>query len=459
MDPNVYAGRHRDANVAVSITDDELQVIADFFPPLGDGRPLDMDKVEALLTRKGIVYGIDRELIEATLTKMNQEKKRFKDVVIASGKTPVDEVPGFLKLKEHLFKSSKQLDTDTDRIDYKAISPYIIVKKHEVLGTQMEPREGVPGISVKNEEIPPAKKQVEQIKLGTNVKMEDGNLVAVVEGRYVMNKNTVSIVEVLEVDGGVDYSTGNIIFPGDVVINGQVKDGFKVYSGGSVICRDTLDAYDVVSKRDLSAQGGIIGRGKRSVRCGGTVTTKFIENCTVKAKNTISVDDAVLNSRIYTTNDVRMGERGKIIGGETSAVNGIVAYETGNKTGQYTALQCGIDFISQKKFDTAKKKHTALNLKLQTVDSLSSKYRYSNTDGLRKRIKDELNRLVEAMNTLLEKINSNEDVVITVTGTAFPGTTIDICHYHFVVLEPLHRVRFYLDKTVGKVIADTGKKQ
>lgn len=455
MDPDAFAGRHRDADVVISIAEDGMSVTADFYPPLGEGRPLSSDFVENLLMKKSIVYGIDWETITSTIEKTNRERRNHKSVVIARGREPVDQVPEHLKLKNDLVRPNREGVTEELTIDYKEFSPFVIVKKGEVLGETIEAQEGIPGISVKNEEVSSDKKTVEQITLGSNVELEHGKILATVNGRFVQKKNVISIVEVLEIESGVDYHTGNIIFPGDVIIKGEVKDGFKVYSGGSIVCYDTLDAYDVVSKQDLVAQVGIIGRGKGSLRVGGTVQAKFIENCQVKAKNTISIEDELLNSRLYTSGALHMGERGRIIGGETCAINGIEAFETGNKRGQYTSLQCGVDFISQKKFDSVKKRHTALNLKLQTVESLSLRYNRHDTSDLITKIKDELERLMRRMNALLEKINSNEEAIISVAGTAYPGTTIDICHYHFVVLEPLHRVRFHLDKTLGKVVPQT----
>lgn len=75
--------------------------------------------------------------------------------------------------------------------------------------------------------------------------------------------------EVLEIDDDVDYKTGHINFPGDVIIRGEVKDGFKVHSRGSIFCAKTLDASEVISGKDLIVQQGIIGRNKGIIQVEG----------------------------------------------------------------------------------------------------------------------------------------------------------------------------------------------
>ncbi len=49
---------------------------------------------------------------------------------------------------------------------------------------------------------------------------------------------------------GINYKTGHVIFPGDVIIDGPVADGFKVYSAAHNLQTD-FDATDVVAKKIL----------------------------------------------------------------------------------------------------------------------------------------------------------------------------------------------------------------
>lgn len=459
-DPDRIAGRKRDGEVRITLSEDELTAFADFYPPLGAGHPLELSNLEHIIEANGITYGIDWNAVKEALLTCNTEHKVLEEVVIARGKKPEPSIPKYIKLKERLFHHKQPYDPDAPQIDFKSLTPYIIVKKGEVLGREIEAESGKEGITVKNEPIAPGKRQVVPFTPGEHVTVEDGVIKAAVEGRFEKKNNTISVARVLDVEGGVDYHTGNIIFPGDVIITGEIKDGFKVYAGGSVICKDTLDASDVVSKQDLVVSAGIIGKNKGLLRVGGSIEAKYIENCRVKARGDLNISDAIVNSHIKTTGNVNMGERGTIVGGDISAIQGIRAFRVGKEAGPCTTLQCGIDFIAQKKLDQVKKKHTALYLKLQTVEKLLKKEDKQELKLVKEKITKALSRLSSHMSKLLESIHKNETAEIVVVDAVYPGTTLEICNFHFIVHSTMKHVRFYLDKQQGKIIfEELGKKK
>ncbi len=459
-DPDRIAGRKRDGEVHISLSEDELTARADFYPPLGAGHPLELGNLEHSIEANGITYGIDLDAVREALLTCNTERKVLKEVVIARGKKPEPAVPRYIKLKDRLFHHKQPYDPDAPQIDFKSLTPYIIVKKGEVLGREIEARSGKEGITVKNEPIEPGKRSIVPFTPGEHVTVEDGVIKAAVEGRFEKKNNTISVARVLDIDGGVDYHTGNIIFPGDVIITGEIKDGFKVYAGGSVICKDTLDASDVVSKKDLVVSAGIIGKNKGLLRIGGSIEAKYIENCKVKARGDLNISDAIVNSHIKSMGKVEMGERGTIVGGDISAIQGIRAFRIGKEAGPCTVIQCGIDFIAQKKLDQVKQKHTALYLKLQTVEKLLKKEEKQELTIVKERITKALSRMSNQMSKLLESIHKNETADIVITDTVYPGTTIEICNFHFIVYTAMKHVRFFLDKQQGKILfEELGKKK
>lgn len=452
-DPDAVAGRTRDGEVTINLSEDELTVFADFSPPIGNGNPLSLENIENFLNAQGITYGVDWDAIREVLFQCNTNRKTVKQAIIARGTPPRKAVPNYIKLKERLFQQKPLLDPHSPHIDFKEVSPFIIVKKGESIGREVEATPGESGITVKNEKITPGTQEVIKFALGENVRQrEDGTIAAAVEGRFEKKQNVISIEEVLDVEGGVDYHTGHIIFPGDVIIKGEVKDGFKVYSGGSIICKDILDAYDVVSKKDLIVASGIVGKNKGVLRVAGDIKAKFLENCLVKSKGSLYIQDEILNCRVYTLNHVSMGDKGKIIGGEMWAVQGISAYQIGNEPGQCPQLQCGIDFLAQKRLDQVKKKHTALYLKLQTLETLQKKRDSEELTRLAGKLKEGMKKLEEQMNRLLERVHRNEDAEIVVIDTIYPGTTIEICNFHYIIDSPMRNVRFRLNKEQGKII-------
>ena len=145
-------------------------------------------------------------------------------------------------------------------------------------------RPGQPGKDVHGKETPFARESPENCAAGRNVERRGDELVATVDGRLAIEGGRADVDEVLLVKGEVDFHTGHIVFPGDVVIEGAVHDGFKVWSGGSIVCKSTMDAFDVNAKKDLTCAQGIIGRRRGEVRVGGELNAKYVQNCRVAAR-------------------------------------------------------------------------------------------------------------------------------------------------------------------------------
>ena len=116
-------------------------------------------------------------------------------------------------------------------MDFKAISPFRMVRKGDILA-RISPRvEGVAGIDVMGAVVPHGKSPGSSPKPGKNTLVAGDTVVAGADGRFVSGEESFWVSEVLEIRGDVDYSTGHIDFPGDVIVQGQIKQGFKVKAG------------------------------------------------------------------------------------------------------------------------------------------------------------------------------------------------------------------------------------
>jgi uncharacterized protein (DUF342 family) len=67
------------------------------------------------------------------------------------------------------------------------------------------------------------------------------------------------------------------------------------------------------------------------------------------------------------------------------------------------------------------------------------------------KVRDQVLKLNEMSRRLVSRIDANEEAAVTVWGTVFPGTSIDICHVVRQVLRPLKAVKFILDKNRGEI--------
>ncbi len=443
-----------DGTVEVSISDDGMTALGVFSPPVGGGKPLDLEYMEKVLQAEGIVHGVDWDTIRETIFECNTEHRRKEGVVIAKGTPAEPEVPAHIQLQKRFFKPVFRVEDEQSSIDFKAISPIILVKRGEVLGVVVPKKSGTEGTDVKGQVQPFPKKEVVQLNHGENTVLKDGKVLATISGQFSKKDNTFWVSDTLEIKGSVDYHTGHVSFPGDVTITGEIKDGFRVFSGGSITCKGTMDASLVLCKKNLIIHQGIIGRQPGLVRVGGDIQAKFAENCTLETRGSIMIKSALLNCKVFTLESLKMAEKGKIVGGEVHAGNGVVTNELGTPSGTLTEIHCGIDFVIERKLKLSKEKHLALGLKLQQAERLLKKGPNPRLEQTRQQIFEESAKLSAYISSLLEKLYKNEEAEILVRDTVYPGVMITICKVSYVVTKEMTKSRFHLDKTKGKIVVE-----
>jgi hypothetical protein len=445
-----------EAHVEVALARDLMSATASFVPPAGDQPPLTEHDVARALQAKGVRFGVDARLIRQTLHTVNTELMALGAVVVARGKPARNEAPAYLELTPELLSSPAPVEPTEASVDFKARSPFRLVRTGEVLARVVPKQEGEIGFNVRGEAIPFSKVEVSSFKPGANTGFTDDALVALRDGHFELKSDVLTVHEVLEVAGDVDYCTGHVDFSGDVVIHGEVKQGFQVKAKGSVFCARVIDATLVECQGDLVTQQGILGRGSGSVRVGGSVTARFIENCLVEAQGAIRVRTGCLNSVLRCLDRVVTGPKGMLVGGKIYAQNGIQAGQVGSPTSPRTELICGINAFVQQKLLWIRDKNLALATRLKQVQGRMSAEPASKPrlQDVHDRLRAAIHKLNESTQELMKELDKNDKAFVQVQNTVYPGSYIEICHVPYVVTETLAGVRFSLDKRNGKIALD-----
>jgi len=449
-----HAGNGIDGNVEVSVAPDGMKALATFFPPRGEGLPIDREYVRQLLQRLGVSFGILDEAIDEAVMKCNLDRHLLRDVAVAEGREPVAEIPEHAALEPRFERKGPLVSDEVMQVDFRELAAYFIVHKDEAIATIVPRSLGTPGSDVGGRETPYPRQSPENWSAGRNVERRGDKLVASVDGRLAIGSGKLEVDEVMLIKGGVDFHTGHIVFPGDVVIEGVVHDGFKVHSGGSIVCKATMDAFDVNAKKDLVCSQGIIGRRRGQVRVGGELRAKYIQNCKVACRGDVHVSSALVNTRLYTLGTLDMGDKGVIMGGETFATHGIRCGRLGNQASQRTNIHAGTDFTVQHALDQANERMRLLSARSRQIDAAAA----AHPSPMAERAKAETAKLGERLRLeiaeLLGKLDADDSAVIEVKGDIFPGVVIEICRVSIVVEEPLKACKFRLDKNAGRIVAE-----
>ncbi|MDR0689497.1 MAG: FapA family protein [Spirochaetaceae bacterium] len=445
-----------DGYLSITFSEDDLEAMADFMPPIGPGKPITPAYVSSVLERLNIVYGIREETIQETILRCNQDRKPIKEVLIAQGEPPKDEILEYYELTPN---PEPSLSDTKNRIDYRTQSPFVIVKKGQILAYKRPQEKGQDGTNIHGMIIPRRVQRPEGVSGGTNTRTDENHIIAETAGQLIESQKVISVQDSLVIKGPVGYATGNIIFPGDVIIDGPVSDGFKIYSGGSVTIKQTFDVTDVITKNDLIVAGGIIGRGRALVKVGGYLRTKFIENCRVACRKTLTVETEIINSSIYAMESIDLGDKGIIVGGDITTIHGIRAGAIGKASGKSTRIHCGIDFTVQQEKEKNNYQFQIISAKLAKLRDLmagadKSPEKQAKMEELLRRLEDEQRKTGQRIADLLGRLEADTNAVLEITGEIAPGTLIEICQIALFVAEPLRGVRIKLDKINGKLISE-----
>jgi hypothetical protein len=413
-----------------------------------------VEAAQGALAEKGITFGVDWNAVKGCIATCNEQGIEVVDAVVARGKRPVDECPPFLVLSERLARREKTAERDRARVDFRELELFTLVKKGDLLATREPRREGVMGTNVRGGAAAFGRERIPSPRPGKNSAWQEGSVVAACDGRFRIDADGFWVDEVLEIQGDLDLRVGNIDFPGDVVIHGEIRDGFSVKVGKSLLCTGCIGASRVECGGDLITQQGIVGKEKAAVVVGGTAEAKFLEACALDAGGPVRVKTSILNSTVHTGDRLDMGERGMIIGGVVKAQNGVSAAQIGTDRGPRTEIHCGLDFKVEQKLVWIRDRNIALAGKLREVESrMKSGGQTRDVLGpLRDRIKASIHQLNENARVLVAGLDRNEQAPVAVRGFVHPGTYVEICHVSHFVTKPRRFVTFVLDKPSGKIV-------
>lgn len=328
-------------DVQVVVSADRLKAWLRIHPqlaPQGIGR----DRLDAALDVSRVAR---TAAVESRLHELHQMLQSGslpgQDFLLVEYPPPGEPVDARFEWAESLRPAREGQDDAAERVNHYDRRQIVSARAGQVIGTIEPAQPGGATVDVYGNPVAPARTPA-SIGLRGNVRMApDGrSVVAACDGRVIFEDNKLSIASVLEVPGDVDFGTGNIDSPGDVVIGGSVKDLFQVRGSRDVTVEGHVDSAQLEAGDSIHIRGGIHGHGKASIHAGGCVETKLCDGATIEAGGTFSVQRECLNCRVHAARMV--APAGTIIGGYVWARDGIEVQTLGSGAHVRTAVSTGV---------------------------------------------------------------------------------------------------------------------
>jgi len=447
-----------DATASVMTSPDKMKAYITISPPEGGGRMLSKDELLALLQEKGIVFGINNEVIE----NLSKNPVYNKMICVAEGVLPVNGENGKVKFHFDINKKYAPRILEDGSVNYRELGLIEIATKGQVLCTLIPPTPGTPGKTVVGTDIPAKNGKPAILPKGKNVEIsEDGmSLVSTIDGQVSYVDGKVNVFATYEVPADVDNSTGNISFIGNVIIRGNVLSGFKVEAGGDVEIMGVVEAALIKAEGNIILRRGMHGLGKGSLISGGDIVAKYIEHSNVEAKNDIKAE-AIMHSNVKCGNKLELsGRKGLLVGGTCKVGKEIIAKYIGSYMATVTEIEVGVDPAVRERYkqlkldinaieSDIKKADQAINIlkKLEAANALTPEKHSMLLKTVRTKVylNTKFSELKEELIQLEAVLQQEGQGKVRVYNTIFPGTRVTIGKSSMQVKENLQYCVLYSD--------------
>ena len=325
--------------LAVTVSSDGL--VAELaLPPMKGAPTPDLEAlVEELRSAHGLV-DVDTDAVEALVAEALDSESKSTTAVVARGTEPIDGEDGTVEWLGDFFESQaiRLPNGAVDHYHHTKVSVYEgqpIVQLHP-------PTRGTPGRDVRGQTI--------KSEAGTEVDLEFDETVVrdphdpsvLCAGRAGMvesYRGTVTVSEVQIVEA-VDFATGSIDFEGAVQVRNAVAPKFSVVGTGAVIIGGPVENARVESRKTVTIEKGVLGKGDAVVVCSGDMSVGFAREAKIQCGGRFVAKKELLWCEGEVHGDLLV-ESGRIVGGHWRCGGRIVADELGSREEVTTILTLG----------------------------------------------------------------------------------------------------------------------
>ncbi|MBM9547948.1 DUF342 domain-containing protein [Leptospira sp. 201903074] len=452
----------------ITISEDYMEAKMVLHPPKHGGALLTEYQLREQIASVGISVGI----LDLVIQNQVKNPDFFVPYTIAKGYPPIAGKDGEIKI---YFRSDNKPQLEEDehgRIDYKKIGVIQSVKPGDLIAERIPPKKGEFGKTVNGSMIPYQEEKTIDWNLGANVELKGDKLYAKIAGRPVLSAALeIKVDEVIQLEA-VDYSTGNIDFPGTIIVEEKIGDGFSLTTSGSIIIRNSVGKAFLKAKGDIVLSGGFMGRGEGYIESEGNIYAKFVEQGKLTAQGSIFVEEAVMHSELSAKDFIRVvGGRGEVIGGTVIAGNSLTCAKLGAVVETKTKVAIGtppelLDELNRMKKEIADKEITLHKVQL-TLTKLVEKSQKKDLTLEEKetitKLKDaneKFTKVLEAQTkqfeTALGSYEPNPEAFVDVEREVFPGVDLSFGagkNYRMGINSLVGKTHFYLG-TDGSIQTD-----
>jgi uncharacterized protein (DUF342 family) len=392
-----------EGRVVIEISEDEMKAFMTLVPPKPRGRVLDIDDIHDALHDRNVVVGV----IDDVILKCIEEEEYNIMTVIAEGIKPVH---GENAKIAYNFRTEKKVHLEEDekgQVNFKDLDLVENVVAGQLLATKVQATEGQPGRTITNRLLEAKTGKDIDLVPGKNTELSsDGmNIIATINGQVIFSNEKVNVEPIYEVKGDVDMHTGNILFLGTVIVKGNVEDGFSIKAAGDIEIRGSVGKCLLDAEGDVNIKQGVMGKLDGTIKAGGSVWAKFLEQVTVIADKNVFVQDGIMHCHVDATEKVIcFGKRATIVGGRIRAGEIVNTKTLGSVSFTETIVEVGVDPKSRQRLFELDKEQ---NKNIEELDKLNTNIgTLENQQKVRRHWSEEKREMLDQMHVSRDELSA-----------------------------------------------------
>jgi hypothetical protein len=411
--------------------------------------------VVAFLEERGLAPDPDRlPRIRQLLAEQAAAPAAPHSCIVAEGFPPKDGVDGRFEfdpaLSEH---TPPPPSTDADapaHTDHYASRIGMTVREGAVLGRVIPPVDGFDGFDVFGNCLAARPARPSPIKHDDTIELaSDGRMLAKVGGIIATTPGTIRVNPTLEINGNVDFSTGSVDFPGDVLVQGSVRDCFTVKAGRDLTVNQLVDGATLAAARDCTLRHGMASKDRHTLNVGRNLVAKYLSGVECHVGGCATIESDVSHSILHIKGQLS-SPTCSVVHGELNAGVGCDVAELGSTAGVETSVIVASEDRSAAYVERAEHllhlvqtRLDRTNERLKDLRSVHGRMTSSQADAL-----TELSFEAEHLETANSRLNQSVarlrnlrdgtlNIGVTVRTAVHPGTRISIACWKVTFREPV----------------------
>ncbi len=331
--------------------------------PQNGGLDITLSKIKAAINEKNISYGI----FEDALNIIVESKRYNENICIARWTPPVDGVDGEVKYHFDKTKVIAPVEDEHGTVDFKNLG----LVKNTYVGTVIAdistPTEGTPGKDICGRVVSQHIGVPARVTLGkgTTLTADGLQIVASVDGNLCFINGAFCVDEELVIKGDVDVASGNIEFIGNIIIKGNVCEGYSVVSNKSITVNGAVTGASIKAIGDINIKLGSINS---DIECKGNIRMGYCENSRVKCDESVEAQSFV-GGEVFARAIAATG-KGVMMGGKYTALESMEASTFGSEGYAKTIITIGNNAILTEEKEELEKKNAVLEDKFDQLGKI-----------------------------------------------------------------------------------------